>query len=176
MWNAKKLVLEYKLDVFDVRFSNGKKNGQLSLAHLKKLCLYIKWSRLVNHSKTGQSRPFENWTCPDFGYPLYLDFKGVRVAQRSTRQARLLVACRSILCQLFAQDWPNLCWSRFNNVGQFNKFFTSYNTIAHMKNWVAKNSAAKNSFGRWVRCHLFQEYLRSVSRFLKAVLSGRDCV
>ena len=26
------------------------------------------------------------------------------------------VACRSILCQLFAHNWPNLCWGRFNNV------------------------------------------------------------
>ena len=31
-------------------------------------------------------------------------------------QACLLLACRSILCQLFAQDWPNLRWGRFNNV------------------------------------------------------------
>ena len=38
------------------------------------------------------------------------------IAQRSTRQASHLVACQSILCKLFAQDWPNLCWARFNNV------------------------------------------------------------
>ena len=25
-------------------------------------------------------------------------------------------ASQSILCQLFAQDWPNLCWGRFNNI------------------------------------------------------------
>ena len=43
-------------------------------------------------------------------------FKGVSVRQRSTRQARNLVACWSILCQLFAQDWPNLRWDWFNNV------------------------------------------------------------
>ena len=36
--------------------------------------------------------------------------------KRSTRQAHLLLVCRSILCQLFAQDWPNLCWGRFNKV------------------------------------------------------------
>ena len=33
-------------------------------------------------------------------------FKGVSIAQRSTRQAG----------QSFAQDWSNLCWGRFNNV------------------------------------------------------------
>ena len=32
------------------------------------------------------------------------------------RQVRLLLACQSILCQLFAQDWPNLNWSQFNKV------------------------------------------------------------
>ena len=39
----------------------------------------------------------------------------VSVAQRSTMQAYLLLACCSILCQLFSQDWPNLHWGRFNN-------------------------------------------------------------
>ena len=54
---------------------------------------------------------------------LYLDisyfqnafFKGVSVAQRSILQACHLVACWSILCQLFVQDWPNLHWGQFNN-------------------------------------------------------------
>ena len=35
----------------------------------------------------------------------------VSIAQRSTRQA-----CWSILCQLFAQDLPNLRWGGFNKV------------------------------------------------------------
>ena len=43
-------------------------------------------------------------------------FKGLSVEQRSTRQVCHLVACRSILCQLFAQDWPNLRWGWLNNV------------------------------------------------------------
>ena len=38
------------------------------------------------------------------------------IAQRSTRQACLLLACWSILCQLFAQDWPNLHLGQFNCV------------------------------------------------------------
>ena len=45
-----------------------------------------------------------DWT----GSFLITCFKGVSVAQRSTRLACHLVACWSILCQLFAQDWPNL--------------------------------------------------------------------
>ena len=31
-------------------------------------------------------------------------------------QARNLVACRSILCELFVQDWPNLSWGRLKNI------------------------------------------------------------
>ena len=34
------------------------------------------------------------------------------------------ISPRSILCQLFAQDWPNLRW------GRFNKYFASYGIIA----------------------------------------------
>ena len=29
-------------------------------------------------------------------------------------KACLLLACRLILCELFAQDWPNFHWGRFN--------------------------------------------------------------
>ena len=32
-----------------------------------------------------------------------------------SRQARQELACRLILCQLFAQDLPNLRWGLFNN-------------------------------------------------------------
>ena len=45
-----------------------------------------------------------------------LPVKGLSIAQRSTRQVCHLVWYQSILCQLFAQDWPNLLWGRFNNV------------------------------------------------------------
>ena len=38
------------------------------------------------------------------------------ISQRSTRPGRLLLVCWSILCQLFAQNWTNLRWGRFNNV------------------------------------------------------------
>ena len=41
----------------------------------------------------------------------------IRTCLISTRQARLLLVCRSILCQLIVQDWLNLRWGRFNNVG-----------------------------------------------------------
>ena len=48
--------------------------------------------------------------------PTYLLQRGEHCTKEHTRQARLLLACRSILCQLFAQDWHNLHWGRFKNV------------------------------------------------------------
>ena len=52
-----------KPDVFYFRFSNGKKSGfQMVLTiqnpdqNARRLSLDIKWSRLVNHSKTGHVR------------------------------------------------------------------------------------------------------------------------
>ena len=43
-------------------------------------------------------------------------FKGVSVAQRSTRQACRFLAGWSFLCQLFALDWPSFRWGWFNNI------------------------------------------------------------
>ena len=40
-------------------------------------------------------------------------FKRVSVAQRSTRQARLLVSCRVNIEHLSVQYWPNLLWGWF---------------------------------------------------------------
>ena len=35
-----------------------------------------------------------------------------------------------VINTLFAQDWPNLLWGRFNNVGVDSKYFTRYGTKA----------------------------------------------
>ena len=41
-------------------------------------------------------------------------FNGVSIAQRSTRQVRLLVACLVNIEHLTAQCLPNLLWDQFN--------------------------------------------------------------
>ena len=48
-----------KLDVFDIRYSNG----TISLDHVMYKTIFslsVEWSRLVNHSKTGQNVRFSN--------------------------------------------------------------------------------------------------------------------
>ena len=68
------------------------------------------WSRGVLTLWARES----DWT----GCSLAISFKGVSIAQRSTRQARLLLACRVNLEHLLVQSWPILRWGRFNNTLQ----------------------------------------------------------
>ena len=75
---------------------------------------YIHWKILALAWILPGTKPI----CYQLSYP-GLDTLGIMVLTVffSLDPLRLLLECRSILCQLFAQDWPNLSWSRFNNVG-----------------------------------------------------------
>ena len=45
-------------------------------------------------------------------------------------------------CQLFAQDWPNLCWGRFNNV-EVDSINTLQVTVLKLYQVMSKSSAPK---------------------------------
>ena len=58
--------------------------------------------------------------------------KGWALRQSNATEVQHLLAYRSILCQLFEQDWPTLLWGWFNNIVIFNKYLVSYCTIAYI--------------------------------------------
>ena len=62
----------------------------------------------------------------------FILFKGVSIAQKSARQALLLLARRVNLEHLFAQSWPSLRWGRFSNtLRKYLWMFLKTGTKAH---------------------------------------------
>ena len=132
------------------------------------LCVLL-WLVLVQH--VGRKYRQDNIT----GSFLAACYKGVSVAQRSTRQACPLLAGWSLLCQLFAQDWPSLLWGWFNNIELLFTYNNCYNCLQrsteHVNFWqqappiwaTATEQGLKISTYLWSRCDISWQDTKPIS-------------
>ena len=78
--------------------------------------------------------------------------KGWALRQSNATEVQHLLAYRSILCQLFEQDWPTLLWGWFNNIVIFNKYLVSYCTIAYILFLLLGTKVQNTNFAKVQNC------------------------